>query len=417
MKYLIILILISFSCVSKGEKDKATKETVAVKETESKDYNTASLPTLDLLKSYPKKDIILQDIADVEYIPMETTNDVLFSSKNLYKTFIEGDTIVIARSEGVDFFNRKGKFLHSFDRHGGGAEEYKTLTRIGVDFKSKEVYVYDHQFNSRIYVYTFNGDFKRLLKLSDKSIWLEYLLDYDTNYLFSEDTKNVDYEGRKINNKMPYISISKKTGKVTSFPIVINKRLRNSYALGVLGIWWIPTEPITKNASEILISDFSLDTIYSLQKDILTPIIIRKSQTSDAGFHLISSFDFKTNRYWCWNISEKKINARIFKSALTNKKFDKIESRQIFLDRKENAFYDIDIINTDYLYPTDLNKHPNRVAIHRATLPANCAMQILSAEVLVELYNENRLQGKLKDVASKLKEDDNPIVMLVKFKE
>ena len=30
MKYLIILILISFSCVSKGEKDKAAKETVAV---------------------------------------------------------------------------------------------------------------------------------------------------------------------------------------------------------------------------------------------------------------------------------------------------------------------------------------------------------------------------------------------------
>ena len=416
MKYLIILILISFSCVSKGEKDKATKETVAVKETESKDYNTASLPTLDLLKSYPKKDIILQDIADVEYIPMETTNDVLFSSKNLYKTFIEGDTIVIARSEGVDFFNRKGKFLHSFDRHGGGAEEYKTLTRIGVDFKSKEVYVYDHQFNSRIYVYTFNGDFKRLLKLSDKSIWLEYLLDYDTNYLFSEDTKNVDYEGRKINNKTPYISISKKTGKVTPFPIVINKRLRNGYSLGA-AIWWIPTEPITKNASEILISDFSLDTIYSLQKEILTPITVRKAQTSDAGFPLITSVDFKTNRYWCWSITEKKMNARIFNSSIPNRKFEKMKSRQILLDRKENAFYDINIINTDYLYPADLKKRSFRVATYGASLPANCAMEILSAEGLVELYNENRLQGKLKDVASKLREDDNPVLMLVKFKE
>ena len=416
MKYLIILILISFSCVSKGEKDKATKETVAVKETESKDYNTASLPTLDLLKSYPKKDIILQDIADVEYIPMETTNDVLFSSKNLYKTFIEGDTIVIARSEGVDFFNRKGKFLHSFDRHGGGAEEYKKLARIGVDFKSKEVYVYDYQLNSRIYVYTFNGDFKRLLKLSDKSIWLEYLLDYDTNYLFSEDTKNVDYEGRKINNKTPYISISKKTGKVTPFPININKRLRNSYSLGA-AIWWTPTEPITKNASEILISDFSLDTIYSLQKEILTPITVRKAQTSDAGFPLITSVDFKTNRYWCWNITEKKMNARIFNSSIPNRKFEKMKSRQILLDRKENAFYDINIINTDYLYPADLKKQSFRVATYGASLPANCAMEILSAEDLVELYNENRLQGKLKDVASKLKEDDNPIVMLVKFKE
>ena len=36
---------------------------------------------------------------------------------------------------------------------------------------------------------------------------------------------------------------------------------------------------------------------------------------------------------------------------------------------------------------------------------------------LVEAYNENKLKGKLKDIASKLKEEDNPVIMLVKHKK
>ena len=35
------------------------------------------LPVIDVSKTYPKKEIRLQDIADIEYIPLETTDDVL----------------------------------------------------------------------------------------------------------------------------------------------------------------------------------------------------------------------------------------------------------------------------------------------------------------------------------------------------
>ena len=37
---------------------------------------TGNLPVIDLSKNYPKKEIRLQDIADIEYVPLETKDDV-----------------------------------------------------------------------------------------------------------------------------------------------------------------------------------------------------------------------------------------------------------------------------------------------------------------------------------------------------
>ena len=59
---------------------------------------------------------------------------------------------------------------------------------------------------------------------------------------------------------------------------------------------------------------------------------------------------------------------------------------------------------------------------HRASanlfcLPNGHIMQYYSAYRLVELYKEGKLQGELKEIASKLGEDDNPVLMLAKFKE
>ena len=39
--------------------------------------STDDLITVDVLKSYPKKELILQDFMDVEYIALETTDEFL----------------------------------------------------------------------------------------------------------------------------------------------------------------------------------------------------------------------------------------------------------------------------------------------------------------------------------------------------
>ena len=50
-------------------------------------------------------------------------------------------------------------------------------------------------------------------------------------------------------------------------------------------------------------------------------------------------------------------------------------------------------------------------------LPNNTGIIAQRAEKLLKDYNDGKLEGELKEIASKLKEDDNPVLMLIKFKE
>ena len=43
--------------------------------------------------------------------------------------------------------------------------------------------------------------------------------------------------------------------------------------------------------------------------------------------------------------------------------------------------------------------------------------QILEAYQLVEDYEKGKLKGKLKEIASKLDKEDNPVIMLIKYKK
>lgn len=45
------------------------------------------------------------------------------------------------------------------------------------------------------------------------------------------------------------------------------------------------------------------------------------------------------------------------------------------------------------------------------------SIQALGASGLIEAYEDGRLSGKLKDIAVNLNEDDNPVLMIIKFKE
>ena len=48
--------------------------------------------------------------------------------------------------------------------------------------------------------------------------------------------------------------------------------------------------------------------------------------------------------------------------------------------------------------------------------PENTILQYYPADVLKELLELGKLQGKLKEIASKLDEEDNPVLVLAKFK-
>lgn len=86
-----------------------------------------ALPVIDMNEDYPEKEIVLQDIADISYIPLETNDEFLFDGSVEVVT----DQYVITkghRGNDVCFFSRQGK--HS--TASTGSVTARVNTRISV---------------------------------------------------------------------------------------------------------------------------------------------------------------------------------------------------------------------------------------------------------------------------------------------
>lgn len=112
--------------------------------------------------------------------------------------------------------------------------------------------------------------------------------------------------------------------------------------------------------------------------------------------------NFKTNRYVYIRFSELKWPEK------GNSGF----SRQFFYDDKTGEICRPVFINSDYVdgKVVDLENFD-------ADLPENYVKNRLRPVNLIEDYKAGKLKGKLKEVASRLDEEANWVLMLIKFKE
>ena len=185
----LFLTLVISSCNQKGATQEVkSKDSESLFETTSTD--TISLPVLDLQKKYPQKTVNLQDIANVEYIVLETHDEGLVSSN--YNTTITDSLIITCnRNDEICIFHRDGKFSHSFKHKGGSGEEYSSLYEVRTSQQLNEIYIYD-LIRRNIQIYDYSGEYKRTLKLSDKGIMLGHIFNLDNEHLLVEDTRNGD---------------------------------------------------------------------------------------------------------------------------------------------------------------------------------------------------------------------------------
>ena len=373
-----------------------TKDTMQVTKGVSK---PGGIPYLDFNKKYPSKDICLEEIANVSYIPLETTDKSLIQT--ILKIDMSDNIIIIGDySNAVIAFDKQGKFLWSFNKRGGGPEEYNAIITLCVDFDKKEIYILDLYTRYRIMVYSFDGKFIRRLKL-DQKVWPSNLYNYDKDYLIAYDIYN---ETESNANKRPYILINKQNGKVSSIPIKLKKRNSNASWIQKGEQFYIHKhviEPIIKTEKGVIISDFALDTIYNYQNHHLTPIAIRKNIDES----VLSSITAYGSRYSFLNFIERSKNSKGQYEGTT-------DSKLFLIDKKEGTVYDASII------PSDMKiKNTPIWERYKQDLPNdNLLIKQLSVELLSRLSEENKLKGTLKEVASKLKEDDNPVLMIVHLK-
>lgn len=357
-----------------------------------------NLVTVNVTENYPKKELILQDFMDVEYIPLETSDEfitrgtVMDVGKNiiLVANAREGDIMIFDRTTG--------QALRKINHKGQGAEEYLLLVNLILDEENGEMFANDGP-SSKIFVYDLNGNFKRSIQYR-KGAFVSNIYNYDKDYLLCQDV----YAPENTSSVNSFFLMSKQDGSMKDIEIPFEKKIstlivkqvgdqvygngpRNSLIVPFQNNW-ILTEP-------------SADTIYMNQpNNSIHPFIVRTPSVHTMDPEVFLFPGVLTNRYYFMQTVKKEYDFATEEGLPTT---------NLMYDRQERAIYKYTVYNNDFSERTE--------DMSSRSIDDEIAFYVrLEAHELADAYGKGKLKGKLKEIASKINEENNPVIMLVKHK-
>ncbi len=365
-----------------------------------KQSDTTDFITVDVTKNYPKKELVLQDFMDVEYIPLETNNE--FVTNGVVMAIGNKFILVKNRSRDGDIFvfdRKTGKALRKINRKGKGPEEYTYITDIVLEEEKNEIFI-NSMTTKKIFVYDLFGNFKRSFNHTEGARYIN-IFNYDTDNLICYN-ELVYYKGGENRGSESYhVIISKQDGTITrniSIPFdVIKAPLVKDGGRTVS----IAVPPIIPYHDTWLLVETSSDTVYNYipKENKLTPFLV-KSPTENP--EILLTMGTLTERYYFFSIIKKE--------------FDFTKGRGfpiagLMYDRQANAVFNPTVINRDYV---------KRKTVSMTSHPVNgkiATFQVLQAYKLVKAYKNDGLKGKLKEITAELNEESNPVIMVMKYKK
>lgn len=345
---------------------------------------------VDVTEKHPKKDLFLQDFMDVEYIALETSDDFLCQG-----TILDiGENLILARNNftqdgNLYLFDRKGKGIRVINRRGQGGEEYTMAYGAVLDEDKEEIFVNDIM-KKTILVYDLLGQFKRSFRC-EGDLSLDYLHNFDGNHLLCAVNVQVN-EGEP--GKSLLALVSKQGGSISGRFEIPYKSKKETAFVDAGNFLLYPYFPILPLENLWVLAEASSDTVFSVSsKKLMEPFFVRTPSIQSMDPEVFLFPKMLTGRYYFME-RVKKQNG-----------FDRTDWA---FDRKEKAFFEYTLYNADY---TDKQRINTTLWQHVPNARTGYC-QIINSYELVDAYKQGRLQGKLKEIAAKLAEDSNPVIML-----
>ena len=396
--------LLLYSCGANNTNRQDGKEDASTEQTQ-KAKKEQGLVTLDVTKDYPEKKIVLQDLADVKYIPLETKKNALLPNSAGCLGYVS-DSLIVARTSDneIVLFNGDGSVRSSFRHVGQGSKEYQYIIGMAVDPKAQEIFIVDYLLKYRMQVYSFTGQYKRTLPIPYKMI-LNSLQDFSADCLLACD---MDVNQGISNRAKPYMLLSKKTGEIVKeLDIHFTKRMSNrmtkpfgenqtiSAALGY--------DPIVRCEDSYVIGDLSADTIYTYTpQGVLSPMLVRTPPVLSMETPKVLLPDYRAGSYFFF--------------YLVDFEFD-FETRTGFPDKYMVYDYAAGKTYVCKLVNRDCEEQEIQLGDGGVTNKAwNTACYTIPSSMLIEQSEAGKVHGPLKEIAAGRTDDDNPVLAIVRFK-
>lgn len=378
--------------------------------TQPKAPTDSTLPVLDLSKDYPEKKVDIHELGEVEYIPLETTDESVMTVGLLH--FISDEYIIVQDLGVIQIFDRKGKHITRFDHTGPGPKEYHYIHGCKADFRAKELYIYDPK---KIQVYSFSGEWIRTVGNIPEGIRPEFTFDYNEKYLITHNVFHDYWNFEKLPVDLkPYYLIDKQTGEFIPLPLTVKNRISRIVHKEIKDISENVAQPIVEkilinpmlaNGSDILIADFGLDTLYSYKNDRLTPIAVQYPSAHSTNPPVVIAPFFYTDQFLIFKPVEIRYDSKYALQPLD-------DAPLMMWNRKTNEIYRIQLY--------DSNRPNRKLKNTMEGMQLENPNQIFIAHYADKLCTDNeegKLKGKLKEVASKLTEEDCHVVAICKLED
>ena len=376
---------------------------------DGKQKESDGLIRVDVSKSYPKKELILQDLFDIEYVPLETTDEFI-TTGNVRAV---GEKIIVTKNNGrldgdIFLFDRTtGKGILHFDHLGQGGEDYTNILEILLDEKQGEIFVNNH-YSRKVVVYDLEGNFKRSWKHNSDTFY-DQIGCFDEDYLICHDSGWEKSANESPEKRDYFMFISKQDGKTTSIPLLYDRKIsqlvwssegkamnypRNKELFPYLGDW--------------LLMETSSDTIFRIGKGLdLKPFIVRTPSVQEGREFLLYPGIY-SNRYQFMQKVKMEYDFQ------TREGFPRTD---IAYDKIENKVYEAVVYNGDFLEKMPMKLGVNIFILNIFNNEGVSFTETLYAPDLVEALNDGKLRGPLKEIASSLDEEDNPVILIAKYKK
>ncbi|MDR1258904.1 MAG: 6-bladed beta-propeller [Tannerellaceae bacterium] len=354
--------------------------------------------TVDVTAGYPAKELVLQDFMDVEYIPLETSDEFITQG---YVRAIGKDIILVTNSVNdgnIFIFDRNGKGLRKINRFGQGSEEYTFITNLTLDEDNAEMFV--GTFYGTL-VYDLFGKFKRKFDNNEGSFRFNSTYNFDRDNLICYSIVSGN-SGDGTENSQPFTIRSKHDGSIAeSIPLTFKERIQTSIV--IIEDKSVSVSNPTSNYPVIpcpggwIFIEPSSDTVYRYLSDrSIVPILARTPSVHSMDPEVFLFMSIITDRYYFME---------------TVKKENEFPATGLLYDRQAKAIFESIVYNGDY---------SDKKQVYMNSRPVNneiATCQPLEAPDLVEAYGNGELKGRLKEVAAGLDEESNPVIMLIKHKK
>jgi hypothetical protein len=375
----------------------------------NKSKRVSDIPVIDLSKDYPERKFTIQELAeDIDYVALETSDSVLFDRRGKVVYVSEERIIAMNPQQGDVFvFGRDGKIISIFNHKGRGPTEYSNLAQLVYDARNREIFVYAAYIN-KITVYSETGKYRRHFNAPEKSEMVLY--DFDEETLLGYD-KLITSDGFRTK---PYLFLSKTDGNIVA---ELNWEFKKRYS-GRLNVKYVDKEGKERvkyiilgfsnnwnNGNNFVIGEMASDTIFQLTRDKkFIPLLARIPSVHKHGVRIFLTPILKTDKFILMGkiiVNLEQIESD-FESGLKS-----FTGSRLWYDFTNGEIYVPQIDNEDCSYSHSFDSD--------IVIAKNMGTDLISADYLVGQREAGKLTGKLKEIAETLVEDDNPVLMIVKF--